>query len=166
MFLLFSDCITPSVCIRWSCDDPVRFIRSETLVEIWIQVGPSRWSPRPPPFRGEAPSRRFPSGLAWSVEQWVSCQPQRLRLERLGSREVRAVHTACLEAGCMKDLFEWKRQRLTGGFPSSSSSWLPWRSASSPLCINNERFQEQLRQVQTYLNVLKTKRRYCHGQRG
>lgn len=57
----------------------------------------------------------------------------------------------------MKDSFEWKRQQLTEVFPSSSSSWSPWLSARLALCVDNERFKEQLRQVQAYLNVLKTK---------
>lgn len=62
------------------------------------------------------------------------------------------------EAACMKDSFEGERRRLTEGSPPpSSSSWVPWLSASSPLCIDNERFKEQLRRVQAYLNVLKTK---------
>lgn len=87
----------------------------------------------------------------------MPCQHQRLRLERLGSRGLAVIRPACFEAACMKDLFEWKRQRLSEGFPSSSSSWVPWLPASSPLCIDNERFKEQLRQVQAYLNVLKTK---------
>lgn len=66
----------------------------------------------------------------------------------------------------MKDLFEWKRQRLKEGFPPSSSSWLPWPTASPALCIDNERFKEQLRQVQAYLNVLKTKGDIAADSRG
>lgn len=65
----------------------------------------------------------------------------------------------------MKDSFEWKRQRLTEGFPPSSS-WSPWPTASPALCIDNERFKEQLRQVQAYLNVLKTKGDIAADSRG
>lgn len=57
----------------------------------------------------------------------------------------------------MNDLLPRKSQQLRELFPSSSSSWLPWLSASPALRINNERFKEQLRQVQAYLMSLRQK---------
>lgn len=57
----------------------------------------------------------------------------------------------------MNDLLLRKSRQLKELFPSSSSSWLPWPSASPALRINNERFKEQLRQVQAYLMSLRQK---------
>ncbi len=57
----------------------------------------------------------------------------------------------------MNDLLPQKNQQFREIFSSSSSSWLPWLSASPALRINNERFKEQLRQVQAYLMSLRHK---------
>lgn len=50
-----------------------------------------------------------------------------------------------------------KKREALKALPFSSSSWSPWPWASPALRINNERFREQLRQVQAYLMSLRQK---------
>lgn len=117
------------------------------------------WSDRPDDIeRGclKSWAQLSQSGLISSILQQVPCQ-QQLRLEVEQRGQSRSVHSACFEDRWMNDLLPRKSQQLRELFPSPSSSWLPWLSASPALRINNERFIEQLRQVQAYLMSLRQK---------
>lgn len=53
----------------------------------------------------------------------------------------------------MKDLFEGEKAAAHRRSPFS----ILFMAARPALCVDNERFKEQFRQVQAHLNVLKTK---------